>query len=133
MLVAIKDTSSNTQIVLDGSNLGILPLTGEEATTFDFTNYPLFLAVTGFIIFVGAGGLVYLVFRKDKVGGKKRRIARITTMFGVLFLAGGVLLISYAIGNNTDEVVDIKATTIDVAQTPTFSLSPTPTVALTVH
>jgi len=133
MLVAIKESNNSPQVILEGNEVRVLPITGEEDTTFNFANYPLFLAVSGFIFIVGTGGLVYLVVRRDKIGGKKRRIARITTLFGVLFLAGGVILVSYAIGNSNESVVNINAIPNDVIQTPNYTLSPTPTIALTVH
>jgi hypothetical protein len=71
---------------------GVLPLTGTEDSSIDLTNYPLFLGVTGFIIVVGVGGLIYLVLKKD-TKAKRGRTARVLTILGIIVLSGATIAI----------------------------------------
>lgn len=107
--ITIKSEKGNgfyngTELVLN-ENLSIsfkpdfiLPLTGEEESSFDLTNYPLFLAVNIFIILVGFGGFVFLMVKKDKKI-KEGKAAKIVSIFGILFLMGGTFFIINNISN----------------------------------
>jgi hypothetical protein len=87
-----KNLSLNENLAMNFEGVSLLPMTGEEETSFELTNYPLFIGISGFIIFVGAGGLLFLVFRKEaKI--KNVKVAKVASVIGVVVLLGGVILI----------------------------------------
>ena len=88
VLIGINNSNANANSI----SQGVLPLTGTEDASIDLTNYPLFLGVTGFIIVVGVGGLIYLVLKKE-TKDKRGRAARVLTILGIIVLSGGTILI----------------------------------------
>lgn len=101
--------NENTTMAFDGNSF--LPMTGDESTSFDLTNYPLFIGISVLIILGGSGGLLYLILKKDsKV--KDVKVARIATVAGILVLAGGTVLLSLYIENNKVSVENSYATAL---------------------
>lgn len=95
--------------ILDFNGISILPLTGGETTTnFNITDYPLFIGITVFIIVVGTGGLIFIAIKKD-LKNKDKKIGKVATVFGIVILSSGVLLISNSLMKNNTAPLDIKA------------------------
>jgi hypothetical protein len=107
-----NELSLNENTAMNFESDSFLPMTGEEtSSTFDLTNYPLFLGITAFIILASAGGVVYLVFRKDSKDTKEK-VARVVTVVGVVVLLGGVFYVSNIIVNRNTAPEESSALSI---------------------